>query len=117
MLKEREAEGKKKLSVGKRISDLAKITGGENISICAKDYGDKLKDISRRIKNHVENSFILRQIPRPESISVNIDPAARASEKDSGEEKVLDFRTSGRRLIFKGPVPQNVHIQIEYEPL
>ena len=92
-------------SIGVEIGKLAHLTGGENISICADDYGPSLEEISKAIEVFVEQSVDIEESFVPETLKV---------EFLNGEP--IPWELSGNRLIFKREPEKDREIRISYFP-
>ena len=89
--------------IGQSIAKLADLTGGENISICNRNYGQALKSISRHIKNSLEKSIVLKKEPIPETLQLEF--------KDSE----LAWELQGRKIKFKKLPSRPVYVSISYQ--
>ena len=85
------------------IAELAQLTGGDNISICSKDYGLALKGISKHIKNSLENSILLKKEPVPGSVQIEFE----------GSE--LAWQRYGRKIVFEKRGSKPVYVSIFYQ--
>ena len=101
---EKERKESQRAEIGEKIMELAPLTGGENFSICKKDYGDQLRNVSKTIKNHMERSFVLSELPFPDSVEVEFLENSRP----------VSWLISGKRLIFKGDLQENSQILVRY---
>lgn len=90
--------------IGKSIAELADLTGGNNISICNKNYGKELKIISEHIKNSLENSILLKKEPIPETVSL---------EFIEGPE--LNWKLYGRKIVFENRYSSPVYVSVSYQ--
>lgn len=88
------------------IAELAKITGGYNISICSKNYGEVLRELSKHIKNTLENSILLAKEPIPETVEVEFI-----------EGRELDWKQYGRNIIFENRGSKPIHVSVTYQSL
>ena len=88
---------------GAKISKLAELTGGENISICSENYGAKLKQISHAIKSRMERSIRLKKLPLSDSVEVEFSGGVS-----------IPWILSVKRLIFKGNLEKDTLITIRY---
>lgn len=86
------------------IAKLADLTGGYNISICSKNYAQSLKNLSKYIKNSLENSILLKKEPVPGSLKVEFI--------DSRE---LDWKVYGRNIVFDRQDSGPLHVSISYQ--
>ena len=85
--------------IGTSIMELAKLTGGENYSICDENYGQVFRDISRYIKDSLESSIVLKREPIPGTVEIH---------------PKLDYKRYGRKIVFEkvsGPTPVSVSYQ------
>ena len=104
---EKERGGAKALtaSLGTEIGKLATLTGGENISICAEDYGPSLQKISKAIEVFVEQSIDIESAFDPETLEVEFLKGAP-----------IPWELSGKRLIFKEELDEDKQVKISYLP-
>ena len=86
----REQEQSEVASFSPFIAKLAELTGGSNISICHPHYGEVFKDLSRHLKNSLENSVLLKKEPIPGTVELQFE----------GDK--LNWKRYGRKIIFEG---------------
>ena len=94
-----EKENHKMASIATSIAELADLTGGSNISICSKSYGQILENISKHIKNSLENSIVLKEDPVPETVRI---------EFMEGPE--LNWELYGRKIVFENKFSSPIHV-------
>ncbi len=92
-------------SYGRYVDNLAKLTGGATYSICAKDYGPPLKEISNKIRKLV-HSFQLQSEPKPGSLQVQLSPAQE-----------IGYHMEGKNLVFDEAPAPSTQINVSYIPL
>ena len=95
------------VNIGTSIMELARRTGGRNISICNENYGPILKEVSEYIRDSLENSIVLKKEPVPGTV-----------EMDFGEDPKLDFKRHGRRIVFEkfsGTVSVSISYHVQGE--
>ena len=85
------------------IMELAELTGGDNISICSQNYGQELRQLSKHIKNSLENSILLKQEPISETVQV---------EFIEGNE--LNWRQYGRNIVFENRGQGAAYVSVSY---
>ena len=93
-----------KAHIAHSIAKLAELTGGSNVNLCSQDYGSELRKISRHIKYQLENTVSLKKEPIPESLQVHFL-----------EGPVLNWRLSGKSLIFENKASVSVKGLITYQ--
>ena len=86
------------------VMELAELTGGDNISICSKNYGPELKKLSKHIKNYLENSILLKKEPIPETVRVEFIEGAE-----------LDWKQYGRNIVFENRGSGSVYGSVSYQ--
>ena len=86
------------------IVELAEITGGYNISICSQNYGKALRQLSKQIKNTLENSIVLKKEPIPDTVQVKFVEGAE-----------LGWKQYGRNIIFENRGSHPVHVSVSYQ--
>ena len=86
------------------IAQLAKLTGGSNVSLCAQNYDSELRKISQDIKHELENRVSLKKEPLPESVKVHFL-----------EGPPLKWRLSGRNIIFENESANSSSIVVIYQ--
>ena len=99
---ERNEKVNKSVAIASTIATLATRTGGDNISICEEHYGPFLRDISKTIKNYVENTVWLKEYPKS---TVQV-------EFLKGEP--IPWTVSGRKLVFQGRPSEGTEIRVRY---
>ena len=82
-------QGGHALTFPKILPHLATGTGGYNSSICSKNYGADLSDLSQFMRQSIENSVVLKHDPVPQTIHI---------EFSSGKE--IPWEVFGRKIIF-----------------
>ena len=102
---EMEKEHNQRVSIAHSLMELADLTGGENISICSRDYGKELRKVSKHIKNTLQNSIVLKKDPVPESLVIEF----------SG--KKLDWKLYGRTVVFerKEFSSRSISVRVSYQ--
>ena len=90
---------------GKKVSELARETHGENISICS-DYSRTLEGVSRIIQSRVlDNVYLKTAFPKRDSIHVKITP-----------EQNTEWKLEGRHIVFKPALKLGSEVQVRYTP-
>lgn len=84
--------------------NLASMTGGISVSICANNYSPILSQIGNDLKNDVPTFFKLAHNPVPSSLKVTLAP-------DPG----ISWTLTGDTLYFSAPLPQSTVVTVEYE--
>ena len=79
---------------------------GAVMSLCSKDYSSGLSQISHHIKNKVENSFVLKTEPVPDSVELSF-----------AGESAVEWTLKGREILFDNKNNQNIQGTISYEAL
>jgi hypothetical protein len=90
-------------SYGRRVAELASLTGGTVNSICDGDYAKDLQSISSEVRKLV-STFELHDAPREGSITVTFNPAF-----------VSKWTTEGSKIIFDPAPPAGTEIEITYK--
>ncbi|MBX9768645.1 MAG: hypothetical protein K2X47_15330 [Bdellovibrionales bacterium] len=83
---------------------LAKMTGGDVVSICAGDFGAELARLGQGVRR-LTQSFDLRVTPRAGSVRIQIRPA-----------QSIRFEVKERRVIFETAPQAGSEIIVTYEP-
>ena len=83
---------------------LSRVTGGDIVSICARDFGAELSRLGTGIRQ-LTQSFDLRVTPVPGSVRVQIKPT-----------QIIPFDIKDRRVIFRSAPQAGSEILITYEP-
>ncbi len=89
---------------GKKVSELARLTGGKNISLCEADYGPSLRDISALLKNLIESVKLA---------SVPVLPGEIQVEFIKGPARP-DFRLEGNKLVFHPALEPGTELKVSY---
>jgi hypothetical protein len=87
---------------GTYAAQLAGMTGGQTVSICAPDYNVTLQQIGDAVRR-LTNSVELTRTPIAGSVSVVFNPA-----------QAITWTVQGRRVLFDTPVPAGVRIDVYY---
>ena len=88
---------------GTKVAELALLTQGKNISICEKDYGPPLKELSHLLRSFIE-SLKLKQKPVSKEIKV---------EFIKGKAQT-DWTLTGNKLVFKTPLEEGNEVKVSY---
>ena len=91
-------------NVGNILWSFMAITNGASSSICNKDFGPSLEDLSQKIRRLV-TSFELKGTPKPGTLSVRLFP----------EEPDNSWSYVGNRIVFSKPPKPRAHIQVSFE--
>ena len=76
---------------------------GASVSICQKDYGRALADLSQAVRQQVM-SVTLKQVPYGNSLKINVQPAV------SG----LTWTVNGKTVFFNQALPPGTVLNIGY---
>jgi len=93
-------------SIAHSIAELAELTGGDNMSICHPNYGYALRNLSKHIKNSLENSILLKKEPVPGTVEVKFVKGPQ-----------LKWEQYGRNIIFKKKGDRPIHVSVSYKSL
>lgn len=99
-----ERENSQVAHMARSIAKLADLTGGQNISICSHNYGKSLKEISKHIKNSLENSVLLKKEPVPETVEVEFIKGSK-----------LDWKLYGRQIVFENSFSSPTYVSVSYK--
>ncbi len=88
---------------GVRVSELARITGGKNISLCEEDFGPPLRDISRLLRRHIQ-SLSLKEEPLSKSVQLKF-------LKGKSQTR---WKREGKKLVFEEVLPPDSEIKVSY---
>ena len=89
---------------GRIISRLAELTGGRNISLCSKDYGKKLEDISKITRSLVQSLTLQKIFYIPNTVKVSLYP----------HQADISWKLYGRKLVFLGDIKPGTQVKISY---
>lgn len=89
---------------GERISELAKLTQGKNISLCELDYGPPLKSISRFVRNLIESVDLKEQPILTQNITIEF---LKGSSRKQWELK-------NKKIVFKKALDIGSEIKVSY---
>ena len=101
-------EQQKKYAIGSvygtKVSELARLTHGDNISICEENYGPPLQKLS-----HILRSLI-------ESVELKQDPVLAEDIKVEfiGGTTEVDWELRGKKLVFKEALKPGSKVKISY---
>lgn len=101
---QRESSHTNRVDIARSIAKLAEITGGYNISLCSQNYGQTLRELSRHIKNSLENSIVLKKEPIPASIQIEFLEGAE-----------LSWEQYGRNIIFENKGSRPISVSVSYQ--
>ena len=91
---------------GQRISQLAQVTGGRNISICTDDYSQALRGVSKLIRQKVlDRVYLATARPDPDSVEIEMHP-----------KQDVTWEAKGREIIFSSPLKKGTQMRITYNP-
>ena len=88
---------------GTHAIDLATLTGGQSVSICAPDYSLTLNQIGNDLKN-LTSTVKLARVPKANTVQVKFTPA-----------QSISWTVSGDVVTFNSPVPEGTRIDVTYE--
>ena len=95
---------KSSASYGRVIARLAELTGGSNISLCKENYGESLRDISKRAEELVQSISLKKLFYLPSTVQVALIP-----HKDTA------WKLYGRSLVFSKSLPPGTKIKVSYQ--
>ena len=101
----RNNNGSTKGEYSKRVSELAEMTRGRNVSICQSDYGIALRGISSLIRERSFDRIQLREIPQEDSVQVLLSP-----------QEEIDWVVRNRTIFFRKPLKPNTQVNVQYAP-
>ena len=90
---------------GQIIGRLADLTGGKNVSICEKDYGKSLKQVSQLTKELMHSIVLQKLFYIPDTVQVSFTP----------KRENIAWTLQGRRLVFSDPIPAGTQVKISYQ--
>ena len=88
---------------GGRVSELAQITGGKNISLCEEDFGPPLQHISQLLRKHIQSLSLKEE---PLSGPVRIEFLKGKSQ--------TGWTREGKKLLFEDVLPLHSEIKVSY---
>ena len=83
--------------------ELARLTGGQSVSICAPDYSVTLKQIGEDLRK-VTNAVTLSRVPVSGTVEVVFTPAQN-----------ITWTVRGSSILFNRPVPAGTRIDVTFE--
>lgn len=83
--------------------ELARLTGGQSVSICAPDYSVTLRQIGQDLRK-LTQAVTLTRAPIPSSVQVTFTPAQN-----------ITWTVSGNTILFSQPVSAGTKIDVYYE--
>ena len=87
---------------GTYVDQLASLTNGLTVSVCAADYSLTLKEIADNV-TRLSSALDLTNAPIAGTVTVNFTPAHSTR-----------FTVSGKRIIFETPAPLGTLVEISY---
>ncbi|MDE0119965.1 MAG: hypothetical protein OXM55_08175 [Bdellovibrionales bacterium] len=97
---------KKTAAYGHIIGRLAELTGGQNVSLCSKDYGAALARISQITRSLIESDLVLQKLfLLPETVRVSLDPI----------QEQVSWNLFGRKIRLSGPVQPGTKVKVSYQ--
>ena len=90
---------------GKKVSELAELANGKNISLCEADYGPPLEDLSTLLRALIEGFFLAKEPISSEDIKVEF-LNKKASSKN--------WRLRGKKVIFPEGLEPGLQIKVSY---
>ena len=91
---------------GTKVSELAKLTGGKNISLCEKDYGSSLQELSTLLRSIIEG-FSLKEKP----ISTADVKVEVLNNKRTISTK---WKLLGKQMVFEGGLEPGLQVKVSY---
>ena len=89
---------------GEKVSKLAELTQGKNVSLCETNYGPPLREISHLLRNLIESLNLDYEPVLPEEIRV---------EFIKGKSQA-DWTLNGKKLTFKAGLEPGAEIKVSY---
>ena len=89
---------------GEKVSKLAELTHGKNISLCEENYGPSLQEISHLLRNLIESLKLDQEPLLPEEIKV---------EFVKGKNRT-DWTIKGKKLVFNSALETGSEIKVSY---
>ena len=90
---------------GRIIGRFAELTDGKNVSLCEKDYGNSLAEISYITRKLVHSLVLQKMFYIPDTVEVSLFP----------EVEGLRWTLEGRRLVFSDSIPAGTKITVSYK--
>ena len=90
---------------GRIIGRLAELTGGRNVSLCSKDYGSSLADISQITRSLVESLVLQKIFYIPETVKITLSPP----------QPQVSWKLYGRKVVFSNGIKPETQVKISYQ--
>ena len=88
---------------GKKVSELAELTDGKNISLCEENYGPALQELSSLLRALIESLELKEEPILKEEIKVEFVKGKRT-----------DWKLTGNKLLFKKALSPGSEIKVSY---
>ena len=90
---------------GKKVGELATLTGGNNISLCAKDYGKSLLKISRITQSLIQSLTLSEIFYIPNTVEVTLAP----------KQPDVSWKLMGRKVVFSNNIRPGTRVTVRYQ--
>jgi hypothetical protein len=88
---------------GRSFEELSALTGGTTSSLCEKDYGKTLANLSQSVRQQI-SSMTLQQIPWNDSLKIMFNPSVPG----------ISWVVQGKNVLFNKPLPAGTVLSISY---
>ena len=89
---------------GHIIGRLAELTGGRNVSLCSKNYGAALTDISKVTRSLVQSLVLQKIFYIPETVRVSLFPP----------QPHVSWKLYGRKVVFSDDIQAGTQVAVSY---
>ena len=89
---------------GKKVGELARLTAGNNISLCATDYGKSLLKVSRMTQTLIQSLTLSKIFYIPNTVEVTLEP----------KQADVSWKLVGRKVVFSNNVRPGTQVTVRY---
>ncbi len=90
---------------GHIVGRLAELTGGRNVSLCSRNYGSSLTDISKVTRSLVQSLVLQKIFYIPETVKVSLSPP----------QPHVSWKLYGRKIVFSDDIQEGTKITVSYQ--
>ena len=90
---------------GRIVGRFAELTNGKNFSLCERNYGNSLEEISHITRKLIHSLVLQKVFYIPDTVEVSLFP----------EVEGITWTLQGRRIIFSDSIPPNTEITVSYQ--
>ena len=86
------------------VGELVRITGGKNISLCSKNYGQELENVSQIARSLTQSLLLEKIFYIPHTVKISFFP----------DIPDITWKLFGRKVVFSKDLPLNTNVEVSY---